>query len=115
MALRDEWTEDSAMQVLQHQTVDSKLWSEAVEWLLLYGQKEIREILLSSSGVATSQCFPDLQAEGYAADGQPCYRVEDLAKNLKISEDDARKLIQKKENHHETHHFIDEKDTMKVQ
>ncbi len=115
MALRDEWTEEAAIQVLQHPTVDSRLWSEAVEWLLLYGREKIREILLHSSGVATNKCFPDLQAEGYAADGQPCYRVKDLAQCLQISEDDARKSIKTKETQHDSHHFIDEKDTMRAQ
>ena len=115
MALQDEWDVDSAMQVLKHQTVDAKLWAEAVEWLMLYGPEEIREILLNASGTATHDCFPDLQAKGYAADGQPCYSVEDLAKNLNISEAEAKTMIQEKEKSHKIHHFIDEKDTMKVQ
>ena len=115
MALKDEWDVDSAMKVLQHQTVDAKLWAEAVEWLMLYGPDEIREILLNASGTATHECFPDLQAKGYAADGMPCYTVEDLAKSLDISEDAAREMIQEKEKNHELHHFIDEEDTMKVQ
>ena len=34
-AFKQEWTVDSAMEILQHPTVDSKLWAEAVEWLLL--------------------------------------------------------------------------------
>ncbi len=115
MELKEQWDVDSAMQVLQHQTVDAKLWAEAVEWLILYGPNEIREILLNSSGTATRECFPDLQAEGYAADGQPCYRVEDLAKSLKISENEAREMIKAKETAHNIHHFIDEDETMKVQ
>ena len=115
MELKDEWDIDSAMKVLQHPTVDSKLWSEAVEWLLLYGPPEIREILLNSSGTATHECFPNLQAKGYAADGQPCYNVDDLAKSLNVSEDEARAMILEKEKNQEIHHFIDEEDTMKVQ
>ncbi|MBL4901367.1 MAG: hypothetical protein JKY62_01790 [Desulfocapsa sp.] len=115
MELKDTWDVDSAMQILQHQTVDAKLWAEAVEWLILYGPDEIREILLNSSGTATHKCFPELQAKGYAPDGQPCYNVGDLAKSLQISEAEAREMIQKKEKSHQIHHFIDEKDTMKVQ
>jgi len=115
MTLKEEWDVESAMQVVQHPTVDSKLWAEAVEWLILYGPDDIREILLSASGTATHQCFPDMQAIGYAADGQPCYTVEDLAKNLNISEEEARTIIQEKEKSHKLHHFIDEEDTMKVQ
>lgn len=115
MELKDEWDVESAMQVLRHQTVDAKLWAEAVEWLILYGPDEIREIVLNSSGTATHQCFPDLQAKGYAADGQPCYSVGDLAKALHISKDEAREMIKEKEKSHNLPHFIDEKDTMKVQ
>lgn len=115
MEFKNEWDLESAMQVLQHQTVDAKLWAEAVEWLMLYGPEEIREILLSSSGTATHECFPELQAKGYAPDGQPCYNVGDLAKSLYMREDEARTMIQEKEKAHKLHHFIDEKDTMKVQ
>ena len=115
MELRDEWDVESAMQVLRHQTVDAKLWAEAVEWLMLYGPDEIREILMHSSGTATHECFPDLQAKGYAADGQPCYKVEDLAKSLKISTGEATEMLKDKEKAHKIHHFIDEDETMKVQ
>lgn len=115
MSLKDEWDVESAMKVLQHQTVDAKLWAEAVEWLILYGSDEIREILLNSSGSATHECFPDLQAKGYAPDGQPCYSVEELAKNLYLSEEEARTILKEKEKAHKLHHFIDEEETMKVQ
>lgn len=115
MELKDNWDEKSAMQVLQHPTVDSKLWAEAVEWLILHGPAEIRELLLQSAGTATHECFPDLQAKGYAADGQPCYSVDDLAKSLHISTDEAKEMIREKEKSHQIHHFIDEEDTLKVQ
>lgn len=114
MNLREQWDLESAMKVLQHQTVDAKLWSEAVEWLILYGPEDIREILLNSSGTATQECFPSLQAKGYAPDGQPCYTIADMAKAMHISEDEARKTLQEKEKSHEIHHFIDDEDTLKV-
>lgn len=115
MKLQDEWDVESAMTVLGHPTVDAKLWSEAVEWLILYGPEETRQLLLEASGTATHKCFPDLHAKGYAADGQPCYTVEDLAKSLNISTNEAEEMIKEKEKTHKIHHFIDEKDTMKVQ
>lgn len=115
MEFKDEWNVESAIQVLQHQTVDAKLWAEAVEWLILYGPESIREILLQSSGTATHECFPELKAKGYAPDGQPCYNVEDLASSLDISENEAREVLKDKEKVHKLHHFIDEEDTMKVQ
>ncbi len=115
MELKDEWDVPSAMRVLRHPTVDAKLWAEAVEWLLLYGPEETRQLLLEASGTATHTCFPDLVAKGYAPDGQPCYQVEDLAKNLNITSNEAKKLLMEKEKSHKIHHFIDEADTMKVQ
>jgi hypothetical protein len=115
MTLKEEWDVDSAMQVLKHPTVDAKLWAEAVEWLLLYGPDEVREILLNASGTATHECFPDMQAKGYAADGQPCYSVEELAKSLHIDTEETKEIIRNKEKAHDLHHFIDEEDTTKLQ
>ncbi len=115
MELKDSWDVQSAVQVLKHQTVDTRLWAEAVEWLMLYGPDSIRELLLNSSGVATHECFPDLRAKGYAPDGQACYSVDDLAKSLNISAEEAREMIKEKEKAHKIHHFIDEEDTIKVQ
>ena len=115
MELKDQWDVDSAMEVLRHQTVDAKLWAEAVEWLILYGPEEIRQLLLQSSGTATHECFPELKAKGYAADGQPCYSVEDLARSMNIDEEEAKEILKEKEKAHNIHHFIDEDETMKVQ
>ena len=115
MQLKDEWDLEAAMRVLVHPTVDSKLWAEAVEWLILYGPEDTRQMLLEASGAATHQCFPELQAKGYAPDGQPCYSVEDLANELNITLDEAQDMIKEKERRHNIHHFIDEADTMKVQ
>lgn len=115
MDLREQWDLQSALAVLKHQTVDAKIWAEAVEWLILYGPDNIRELLLDSSGTATHSCFPELQAKGYAPDGQPCYTIEDMANAMEISEDEAREILKSKEKAHNIHHFINEEDTMKVQ
>ncbi len=115
MDIKEQWDIESAMQVLQHQTVDAKIWAEAVEWLILYGPPQIRELLLQSSGTATHNCFPNLQAKGYAPDGQPCYSVAEMAKAMGISEDETREMLKEKEKAQGIHHFIDEEDTMKVQ
>jgi hypothetical protein len=115
MDIKDQWSEETALQVLQNPTVDSKLWAEAVEWLILYGPEEVRDLLLQSSGTATSHCFPELKASGYAPDGQPCYTVAEIAQSLEISEDEAKEIITKKQEEHGMPHFIDEAETRKVQ
>ncbi len=115
MELKDQWSLETAMQVLENKIVDSKLWAEAVEWLMLYGPEEIRQILLQSSGVATNECFPDLKAAGYAPDGQPCYNVAEIAEALKISKNEAKEIIMKKQQEHQVPHFIDEDETHKMQ
>ena len=86
MEFKDHWTLENALKVLQHPTIDAKLWAEAVEWLLLYGPLEIQTLLLHASGVATTQCFPELEATKYTEDGQPCYDVAAIAKTLGINQ-----------------------------
>jgi hypothetical protein len=115
MDIKDQWTEETAMKILQNPTVDSKLWAEAVEWLILFGPQEVRDLLLQSSGTATSHCFPDLKATGYAPDGQPCYQISQIASSLQISEKEAKEIIARKQEEHQMPHFIDEAETHKVQ
>jgi len=115
MDMKDQWTEETALKILQHPTVDSKLWAEAVEWLILHGPDTIRDLLLQSSGMAAGQCFPDLKPVGYAPDGQPCFQVADLAESLQISRDEAKAILARKQEEHGMPHFIDEEQTHKLQ
>ncbi|MEN8189799.1 MAG: hypothetical protein ABFS19_08125 [Thermodesulfobacteriota bacterium] len=115
MELKDQWTVEAAVKVLEHKTVDAKLWAEAVEWLILYGPPKIRKLLLQSSDTATTECFPELKATAYSLDGQPCYTVAEVAQTLGISEEKARETIARKQDEHQVPHFIDEDDTVKLQ
>ena len=92
-----QWTLESALAVLEHPTVDSKLWAEAVEWLLVYGPPEVRELLTAASGHATRASFPELKPQGYGPDGSPCYDIGDLARSLGISEEDVVKKVMLKD------------------
>ena len=112
---KKEWTVESAMEILAHPTVDSKIWSEAVEWLLLYGPPEIQEMLKQASGYATSHEFPDLKAERFTDKGEPVYSVAQLAGALGISEQEAAEIIADKQQRHGVQQFFDEQDTKKVQ
>lgn len=106
MDFKEHWDLDTALQVVNNKTVDSKLWAEAVEWLLLYGPPEIVSILLKASGHATEQVFPELEAASYASDGTPVYDVPRLAKTLGMSEEEVRHLIRDKQLANKLTHFI---------
>ena len=110
-----QWTLDSAMEILQHPTVDSAIWAEAVEWLLVFGPPEISEMLRQASGHATSQSFPELAAQRFAPDGSPCYDIADLARALGISEEEARAQLAEKEAKHGVRHGFSEDDTTGLQ
>jgi hypothetical protein len=110
MDFKDHWTLENALKVLQHQTVDAKLWAEAVEWLLLYGPPEVQALLLHASGIASQECFPELKAERSSQDGQPCYDIAAIARALGITEEDAYKTLAEKEMAHQLRHFIEPDD-----
>jgi hypothetical protein len=97
MEFKDLWDLESAMKVLSHETVDGKLWVEAVQWLILHGPVEIRQLLLDASSLATGTSFPELKPSQYTADGQPCYDIKDLAKALNITESEVRNFLLRKE------------------
>ena len=114
-AFEQEWTEESAMEILQHPTVDSEIWASAVEWLLIYGPQEIREMLTEASGHATTESFPELRPGRYAPDGSPCYEISDLAQSLGISEEEARAQLAEKEKKHGVQHGYADEDTTGLQ
>lgn len=106
MNFKDQWNLETALKILQHQTVDSQLWAEAVEWLMLYGPPEIKELLLKASGIATETHFPELKPTSYGTDGEPYYDVAAIARALGINEDEAQEIIRRKEIEHQMHHFF---------
>ncbi|BHH82950.1 hypothetical protein [Desulforhopalus sp. 52FAK] len=102
MQFKELWDLESAMKVLEHDTVDSKLWAEAVEWLMLYGPPEIQDLLIEASTTATNSSFPGLTPSHYTASGQPVYDVRALADTLGISEEEVKKILEDKERTHVT-------------
>jgi hypothetical protein len=115
MTFKEEWTVESALEILQHPTVDSAIWASAVEWLLLYGPPEIQELLQQASGHATSESFPELKPQRYGPDGSPCYDLAELAKTLGISEEEANAQLMEKEMKHGIQHGFSEDDTTTLQ
>ena len=112
---KKEWTVVSAMEILQHPTVDSKIWAEAVEWLLLYGPLEVKEMLQQASSFATSKEFPELKPKSFTETGEPVYSIAGIAKALGISEEEAEEMIKRKEEKHGVQHHLTEDKTRKVQ
>lgn len=112
---KKSWDVEMAMTVLENETVDSETWAEAVEWLLLYGPPEIQELLSQASSVATDNCFPEIKQTGYTPDGKPCYDVEDIAKSLGITKEEAQQKIAEKEKVHGVRQLFDKDETHKIQ
>ena len=112
---KKEWNVDNAMEILQHPTVDSKVWAEAVEWLLLHGPPEIKEMLSDASSFATGKEFPELKPQGFAGDGELVYSVGEIAQALGISEEEAAEIIAEKQQKHGVQQLFDEQSTKKVQ
>ncbi len=112
---KQQWTLDAAMEILRHPTVDSRIWAEAVEWLLLYGPPEVRELLQQASGHATKESFPDLRPSGFTPDGEPCYDIADIARSLGISEEEAAMMVAEKEARHGIRQLFAEDETHKIQ
>jgi hypothetical protein len=106
MNFKEQWNLETALKILQHQTVDSQLWAEAVEWLMLFGPPEIKELLLRASGIATETYFPELQPISHGPGGEPYYDVAALARALGIPEEEAQEIIRKKEREHQIHHIM---------
>ena len=110
MDFKDQWDIETALKILQHKTVDSKLWAEAAEWLLLYGPPEISTLLLEASGQATKHCFPELQELDHGSDGTPVYDLREIAQSLGITEEEAKKILEDKEALHKMHHLFNNDD-----
>lgn len=108
------WTLEMAMAVLENKTIDSKTWSEAVEWLLLFGPPEIRQLLGQASHTATSVCYPELKPTGYTPDGEPCYQIDDIANSLGISREEAIEKMTELEEIHGFRHLYDDEETYKI-
>lgn len=103
------------MQVLAHPTVDSRLWAEAAEWLLLHGPPEIRDMLRQASGYAAGREFPELKVAGMAGDGEPVYSITALALALGIAEEDAAAMLARQERRHGISQRYNEEDITKIQ
>ncbi len=111
---KKHWDLEMALQVLQSETIDAETWSEAVKWLMLYGPPEIQNVFKKASSFAIHEHFPDLKPAGYNENGEPCFDIREIAKNMGISEKDAAEKLLKLEQEHGVQHLFDEDDTHKI-
>ena len=108
---KDEWDIAMALEVLNNRNVDSKLWSEAAKWIMLYGPQELREVMQQASSIATKECFPNLEPEGYTGEGDPCYDIDRVAEALGITRQEAMKKLAELEDEHGVQHLFDASET----
>ncbi|PLX48363.1 MAG: hypothetical protein C0613_11400 [Desulfobulbaceae bacterium] len=111
---KEQWDEEMAMTVLASKSVDSKLWAEAVEWLMLHGPDHIKEMLNKASSMATSRYFPELKPAGYSPDGSPLYDIESLAEALQTSPETLSDRLRSKEVNGQTRHLFSDDETQKI-
>ena len=114
-AFKDEWDLGMALQILHSETVDSKIWSEAVKWLFLFGPPAIREMISQASSMATGEFFPELSAIGYTDEGEPLYDIKKLAESLGMSEEEALSKMAELEAEHDIQNLYDASTVHKVQ
>ena len=101
MDFKDLWDIESAMKVLTHPTVDSKLWAEAVKWLILHGPPEVRRMLLQASSQASDSAYAQLRPSHFTNDGHPLYDVADLAKAMGVTVEEVLAGLQQEKDEFE--------------
>lgn len=114
MDFKEHWDLDTALKIVQNKTVDSKLWAEAVEWLLLFGPPEIVSILLQASGHATEQVYPALVTDNSAHDDQTRYDLSRLARSLGLDEEELLTVIRRRRKSDKMVHFFDDNGSQTV-
>ena len=115
MDFKQQWNTDMALAIMANEIIDSDTWAEAVEWLLLYGPPEIKEVITEASQMAAHAHFPDLKPTGLSEDGSPLYDVDDLAAALGISSEEAQQRLQEKEKLQKIQHLFANNSEQKIQ
>lgn len=114
-SLKEQWNFEMALAVLQNETVDGKLWSEAAEWMMVFGPPAMQELLRQASSLATQAHYPELTPRDYTADGEPCYSIAEVAKSLGISEEEALAKMAELEERHGVRHLYTPPEAKKIQ
>ena len=114
-ALREEWDLGMALEVLKNKSVESRIWSEAAKWIMLYGPPELQEVMKQASHIATKSYFPQLEPKRYTESGEPCYDIEKIAEALGITRQEAVEKMAEMENEQGIQHLFDASETENIQ
>ncbi len=114
-SFKEQWDIEMALEVLKNKSVESKIWSEAAKWIMLYGPPELQEVMRQASRIATNSCFPQLEPERYTESGEPCYDIEKIAEALGVTKQEALEKIAEMENEQGIQHLYNTSTTDNVQ
>ncbi len=115
LLFKEQWNLEMALEVLKNKTVESKTWSEAAKWILLYGPPELQEIMRQASSIATNSYFPQLEPERYTELGEPCYDIEKVAEALGVTRKEALEKMAEMEYEQGVQHLFHGSETEKIQ
>jgi hypothetical protein len=115
VTFKEQWNLEMALEILKTKTVDSKIWSDAAKWLLLYGPPELQKIMLQASSIATNSCFPKLEPERFIGAGEPRYNVEKVADALGVTRQEALEKMAEMEYDQGIQHLYDISETHNIQ
>ena len=113
-SFREHWNLEMALEVLKNKSVESRTWSEAAKWILLYGPPELQEVMRQASNIATRSCFPELEPERYTDAGEPCYDIEKVAEVLGVTKQEALEKMAEMEYEQGIQHLFDGSETHKI-
>ena len=114
-SFKEQWNLEMALEVLKNQSVESKIWSDAAKWIMLYGPPKLQEVMRQASNIATNSCFPELEPERYTESGEPCYDIEKIAEALGVTKKEALERMAEMENEQGVQHLFDASETENIQ
>ena len=115
VSFKEQWDLEMALEVLKNRSVESKVWSDAAKWIMLYGPPELQEVLRQASSISINSCFPQLEPERYTDSGEPCYDINKIAEALGVTRQEALEKIAEMENEQGVQHLFDASETENIQ
>jgi hypothetical protein len=115
ISFKEQWNLEMALDILKSKSVDSKTWSDAAKWILLYGPPDLQDVMKQASSVAMNSCFPELEPERYTVSGEPCYDIGKIAEALGVTKREALQKMAEIEFELGIQHLYDVSETENIQ